>query len=273
MYQTTDQLKGRLIKSNGSEVFKMSKYKSGAPIIAARKGGDQFLVTVTTNKRSKTDASSDMSLRLYYNTIDGQQTNTMAYKAKEGANDYMGVWPDTSGGNFLENSSIAPEGQVSFLIEAKDFQNFTAAELTVLGDKNWVMDNITISYVSTYNSRLAYLRETEMAGVKSNFWLERSARLSEFFNLKGVDYKVLDANGKDVNEATEKGGDGTGKVQLVIDGVPQYDENKNPILVDYSDVAEVKTSGNQVFKPGSPYTIAMWILIPEPQPMLMSDIQ
>ena len=256
MYQTTDQIKGRLIKSNGSEVFKMSKYKSGNPIVAARKGGDQFLVTITTNKRSKTTASSDMSLRLYYNTIDGQKTNTVAYKAKEGANDYMGIWPDVNGGNFLENSSIAPEGQVSFLVEAKDFQNFTAAEITVLGDKNWVMDNITISYVSTYNSRLAYLRETEMAGVKSNYWLERSARVSEFFNLRGVDYKVLDANGKDVNaKDSEKSTDGSGKVQLVVDGVPQYDENGKPVLVDYNDVAEVKTSGNQVFKPGSPYTI------------------
>ncbi len=254
-YQTTDQVKGRQIKSNGSETFKMSKYKSGAPIVGARKGQDMFLVTVSTSSKAKTDASSDMSIKLYYNTIDGQQTNTMLYKAKEGANDYMGVWPDVNNGNFLNNASLSPGGEVSFLIEAKDFQNFTAAELTVLGGNDWVMDNITVSYVQTYNSRLSYIKETESAGVKSHFWIERSAVTSQFFNLKGIDYKVLDASGKDVNDAGDVTVDANGKVQLVIDGVPQYDEDNNPILVDYSEVEHKKTTGDQVFKPGSPYKI------------------
>ncbi|SEP84950.1 PLAT/LH2 domain-containing protein [Lachnospiraceae bacterium NE2001] len=256
LYQTTDQLKGRQIKSGGSEKFKMVKYNSKNPIIGAQKGKDKFLITVSTSDKSKTNSSSDLSLKLYYQTTDGQNTNTVGYKAKETSNDYMGIWPDVKNNNFLENSSIVAGGEVSFLIEVKDFQKFTGAELTVLGDKSWVMDNITISYVQTYDTRTAFLRATESAGVTSNYFVTRSAITAEFFNLRGINYTVKDSTGNNINSTGEIGKDGTGKVV-------KTDEDGNLVMkdgeyeyVDYSDSTVKHTIGDTVFRTGEPYTIS-----------------
>ena len=112
LYQTTDQLKGRQIKYDGSESFKLSTYKSGAPLVAAEKGLNQFLVTIKTKDNSKTDASSDLSLKLHYKTSEGQGAYTRNYKAKEASNDYMGLWPDVNGKNYLDNSGLVAGGSV-----------------------------------------------------------------------------------------------------------------------------------------------------------------
>lgn len=258
LYQTTDEVKGRQIKPDGSDSFKLSNYKSTAPLIGADKGTDKFLVTVQTSEKSKTDASSNLSLKLAYTTSNGQTAYTTNYKAKEASNDYMGIWPDVNGDNHLENSALVPEGSVSFLIEAKDFAEFVGAELTVTGDKSWIMKNIQISYVSTYDNRLAYLHDNESAGSNSHFWIERSAKTAEVFNLRGVDYSVKDSNGKDLTGAdddTEVGA--SGKVQkLDEEGNPMYDINGEPIYEDYGSSSTKKYSGDTIFQNNETYTLS-----------------
>ncbi|MCR5214896.1 MAG: hypothetical protein K6E10_10825 [Eubacterium sp.] len=252
-YQTTDQMNGRMIKGGGSESFKMADYKEGAPIIGAKKGQDQFLVTITTSEKSQTTASEDMSIQLFYETNDGQKTNTITYRARSAADEYMGYWPDNKGENFLQNSGLVPGGALSFLIEAKDFKNFYGAKVTVIGQRNWVMDNITISYVQTYDNRIAYVKEIESAGVKSNFWIERKAITAKFFNLKGIEYTVDDGSGSDEGTGASTG---QGKVQkLDEDGNPMFDEDGNPVMIDYSEAEETSSTGEKVFKAGETYTI------------------
>jgi len=251
MYQTTDQLRGRQILPGGSEKFKVVDYKSGNPIVAAQKSKNKFLVTLSTADLSKTTSADDLSLRLYYQTTDGEQANTPAYKAKESANDYMGIWPDVKGNNFIETSGLVAGGEITFLVEAPDFNYFTGADITIIGDNNWVMDNLKISYIQNYDSRLAYKKDVESAGVHSNYWIGRKAITAAFFNLKGTNYSIQGAN-----DAGEQSVDGSGKVQLVVDGVPQFDENGDPIMVDYSDVETKQDSGNQIFKHGQTYKIS-----------------
>ena len=215
-YYTTTDTKGRMVKANGNDTIKLVAYKSGSPLVASVFGRDRYLVTLKTSDKKRSGTKDDISLMFYYEKQDGSSASTISYRVKQGANDFLGAWPTKAGGNYLETAGLADGGDISFLIEAPDLKTFTGVDISLLGDDEWVMDNLIIALVDDVQLRRAYIKKDN----STNYWVERQMTIAPIFSLKGLDAYVQDDDGNALDE------DGR---QVEKKKEQKYDDDGNPI--------------------------------------------
>ena len=113
-----------------------------------------------------------------------------------GNNIGFGLNPNGNGyGDYIENAGLVRGGQISFLIDCPSFYDFAGAKVNITGKDDWVMDNMTVSYLDTYKRRRAYLVETSQGSTTSHFWVQREAITAKIFDLKASIVNVVDENG------------------------------------------------------------------------------
>ena len=255
MYYTTTQEDGREILSGGKDALKLSPYQSG-DLVAGQSNSSRFLVTLRTGKNAGSGSTTDFTMRFHYKTLDGANMTTPIYKVKEAANQYMGKWPTKSGDNFVETSGLVAGGSLSFLIEADNLMDFTGVEMN-LGQSPWTMENLSISYIESYEKRKAYRKDVEAAGSLSNYWVERSAISAEIFSLRGSNSSVTDEEGNVVNNKGEKSKEyryktnTDGSIKIGDDGKPEMEE----VPEDERTDKDIKITGDITFKGDSTYKI------------------
>ena len=257
-YYTTTQESGRLIMSGGKDAISLSVYQQGAPVLGVNPGNNKFLVTLNTSTLEGAGSDSDISLRFYYKTLEGSVSNTPLYKVKESANEFLGKWPTVSGDDFVENSGLVSGGKISFLIDAENLMDFAGIELN-LGSDSWTMHNLSISYMESYNGRMAYVTPVSLGGATSNFWIERSSISADIFTLKGTTAIVTDDEGNtlDVNGEKKK----EVRYKKDKDGNIMLDDNDKPILEEVPENErdendkKVVISKDITFKKDSTYKI------------------
>ena len=247
-YYTTTDTKGRMVKANGNDTIKLVAYKSGSPLVASVFGRDRYLVTLKTSDKKRSGTKDDISLMFHYEKQDGTQATTISYRVKQGANDFLGSWPTKMGGNYIETAGLGDGGDISFLIEAPDLKTFNGVDISLLGDDEWVMDNLIISLVDDVQLRRAYLKNEN----NTNYWIERQMTIAPIFSLKGLDAYVedddgnaLDEDGRQVEKKKEQKYDD--------DGNPVYDDDGNPVYVEVEDddsSNQTRTMSDQLFTGG-----------------------
>lgn len=253
-YYTTTEAKGRMVKANGNDTIKLVAYKSGSPLIASVYGRDTYMVTLKTSDKGKSGTKDDISLMFYYDKQDGTKGSTISYRVKKSANDLLGTWPTKSGGNYIETAGLSDGGDISFLIEAPDLKAFTGVDISLLGEDEWVMDNLVISLVDDIKLRRAYMRDKN----DTNYWVERQMTIAPIFSLKGLetyvqddDGNVIDEDGRQVEKKKEQKYDD--------DGNPLYDDDGNPIYEEVEDdsyYAQTRTMSDQLFTGGQSISIS-----------------
>ena len=247
-YYTTTDTKGRMVKANGNDTIKLVAYMSGSPLVASVFGRDRYLVTLKTSDKKRSGTKDDISLMFHYEKQDGTQATTISYRVKQGANDFLGSWPTKTGGNYIETAGLGDGGDISFLIEAPDLKTFNGVDISLLGDDEWVMDNLIISLVDDVQLRRAYLKNEN----DTNYWIERQMTIAPIFSLKGLDAYVqdddgnaLDEDGRQVEKKKEQKYDD--------DGNPVYDDDGNPVYVEVEDddsSNQTRTMSDQLFTGG-----------------------
>ncbi|MCR5587305.1 MAG: hypothetical protein K6F77_07225 [Lachnospiraceae bacterium] len=252
-YYTTTDRGGVKIKAGGQQSFDFKEYKSGSPIIPTDEEEGKFLITLNTSDRmTEAGTKDDVNMRFYYNTMDGSFRSTTQYSVLTAASDYMGKWPTKNDGNFIEESGLVKGGEISFLISAEDFYDFTGVDVSLNGTDEWVMSNLTIDYVESFKKRRAYIVPTELAGATTNYWFERDAISAEIFSLKSSETTVTDAEGNELDANGDRKGE---KVPLTDEnGDIVTDEEGNPIYVD-SNFTDIELTSDQLIKGGKTYTI------------------
>ena len=253
-YYTTTEAKGRMVKANGNDTIKLVAYKSGSPLIASVYGRDTYMVTLKTSDKRRSGTKDDISLMFYYDKQDGTKGSTISYRVKKSANDLLGTWPTKSGGNYIETAGLSEGGDISFMIEAPDLKAFTGVDISLLGEDEWVMDNLVISLVDDIQLRRAYMRNKN----GTNYWVERQMTIAPIFSLKGLetyvqddDGNVIDEDGRQVEKKKEQKYDD--------DGNPLYDDDGNPIYEEVEDdsyYAQTRTMSDQLFTGGQSISIS-----------------
>ncbi|SEF79828.1 PLAT/LH2 domain-containing protein [Eubacterium ruminantium] len=229
MYYTTTDPNGRLIKAGGKDSYKFTAYKSG-PVVAAKTGNDMFLVTITTSTRVRAGTSNEVALRIHYSDRDNKKFKTQTYNVKTAANELYGYWPTVEGKDFIAYEGLKEGNSVSFLIDAMNLKSLNAAEISLLGDDEWQLNNMTISYVDTVKPRRAYLYNEKAGKSESRFWIERPMVSAQIFDLANTEYIVTDEEGSVIDVEGNK---------IITEKVAVLDEDGNPTFDD---------DGNQVFE-------------------------
>ncbi|MBE5923643.1 MAG: hypothetical protein E7271_04130 [Lachnospiraceae bacterium] len=247
-YYTTTDTKGRLVKANGNDTIKLVAYKSGSPLVASVFGRDRYMVTLKTSELSRAGTKDDISLMFHYEKQDGAQATTISYRVKQGANDFLGSWPTKTGANYIEAAGLGDGGDISFLIEAPDLKTFNGVDISLLGDDEWVMDNLIISLVDNVQLRRAYIRDEN----DTNYWVERQMTIAPIFSLKGLDAYVEDGDGNEIaDDGSQVEKDKEQKYD--DDGNPVYDDDGNPVYVEVErdkSSKKSRTMSNQMFTGG-----------------------
>lgn len=256
LYYTTTKEDGRKIAAGGIDTIKLSTYQPGAQLIAPSAGAEKFLVTVKTSDIKGAGSNSDVSVRFAYKDLQGTNNNTPIYHMKEAANKYLGMWPSSKGGNYINESGLVSGGAISFIIDAEGLMDFTGIDIDV-GDDSWTMHNLTISYLESYKHRAAYCTPISSVGASSNFWIERDSIGVNIFSLKGTVSKITDEDGNTVDNSGKKKKEMRYKTNE--NGEIIEDEKGNPVL---EEVPEDERKDNGVvinsditFKPQSSYRI------------------
>ncbi len=247
-YYTITADTGAQVKSGGNISLVFSKYIEGNPIVASGNGENKFLVTLRTSENDLAATNSDVKVMFYYTNNDGTNMKTREYRVLTAASEYLGSWPTESGGNYIEESGFVKKGSISFLVDADDVSEFTGMEVSIDGKDEWVIENMTISFIESYGKRKSYVTPVETGGAKSNFWIDRSAISAEIFNLKTVKATVYDENGNALDSS------GTGIREQVFDDQnnPVYDEAGNPVYVQ--KVSDNSSFSRQLLQGDRSYT-------------------
>ena len=253
-YYTTTNAKGRILRAGGNDTIKMVAYKSGTPLIASQFGRDRYMVTLKTGDKGKSGTKDDISIMFYYDKQDGTKGSTMSYRVKQAANDFLGEWPTKTGGNYIETAGLGDGGDISFLIEATDLKAFTGVDISLLGDDEWLMDNLIISLVDDVQLRRAYMKGEN----DTNYWVERQMTVAPIFSLKGLETNVQDSDG---NVIAEDGGlvEKEKRQKYDDDGNPLYDDNGDPIYEEVEDENyhnQTRTMSEQFFTGGQSINIS-----------------
>ena len=225
-YTTTES--GQMIGAGGSTSLTLKQYKSGSPIVAtAGKKNDTFLVTLYTSDKTNAGTRGDVTVRFSYLDAEGDVGHTQTYSAKTAAESFLGPWPSTTGGSYISESGLQQGSSITFMIEAKNLQEFTNAEVSHNGTDFWEMKNLTICYLESYSSRRAYQAPASVTGTK--FWITRDMMFAEIFNLEKTTSTITDEDGNPIN------GDGTNpgeRKQLVDENGNLVYDNGKPVYVD-----------------------------------------
>ena len=253
-YYTTTDAKGRLVKANGNDTIKLVNYQSGTPLVASVFGRDRYLVTLKTSDRGRAGTKDDISVMFHYEKQDGTGASTVSYRVKQAANDFLGSWPTKTGGNYIETAGLGDGGDISFLIEAPDLKSFTGVDISLLGDDEWLMDNMIISVVDDVQLRRAYIRDDG----SSNYWVERQMTIAPIFSLKGLDTYVMDDDGNVIDE-NGKRVEKEKRQKYDDDGNPLYDDDGNPIYEEVENeeyYTQTRTISDQLFTGGQSISIS-----------------
>ena len=242
-YFTTTET-GQIISAGGSVNLTLRQYKSGSPIIAtAARKNDTFLVTLYTSDKINAGTRGDVTVRFTFLDAEGDVGYTQTYSVKTAAEAFLGPWPSTSGGSYISEYGLQQGSSISFMIEAKNLQEFTNAEVSHNGSDFWEMKNLTICYLESYSSRRAYVAPESVTGTK--FWITRDMMFAEIFNLAKTVSTITDENGNTVN------GDGTAqgeKKQLVDEnGNLIFDDGKPVYVDDGQESGGYRITGGQLF--------------------------
>ena len=253
-YYTTTDAKGRLVRANGNDTIKLVNYQSGSPLVASVFGRDRYMVTLKTGDKGRSGTKDDISIMFYYEKQDGTKGSTISYRVKQAATDFLGEWPTKTGGNYIETVGLGDDGDISFLIEAPDLKAFTGVDISLLGDDEWLMDNLIISLVDDIQLRRAYIKDEN----DSNYWVERQMTIAPIFSLKGLETSVQDSDG---NVIAEDGGlvEKEKKQKYDDEGNPLYDDNGNPIYEEVEDENyhnQTRTMSEQFFTGGQSINIS-----------------
>lgn len=253
-YYTTTDTKGRMLKAGGNDTIKLVAYKSGTPLIASLFGRDRYMVTIKTSDKGRSGTKDDISVMFYYEKQDGTNGSTISYRVKQAANDFLGAWPTKAGDNYIETAGMADGGEISFLIEAPDLKTFTGLDISLLGDDEWLMDNLIISLVDDVQLRRAYIKDEN----DTNYWVERQMTIAPIFSLKGLETNVQDSDG---NIIAEDGGlvEKEKRQKYDDEGNPLYDDNGNPIYEEVEDEnysTQTRTMSEQFFTGGQSINIS-----------------
>jgi len=258
MYYTTSEERGRVIRAGSSDKIRMITYTAGAPLVATNNSRSKFMVTLYTSSIQGGGTKDDISMRFKYETVRNADNRTDYYYVKDAANEFLGTWPTTSGGNFLDEGGTNEGGKVSFLIDAADVKNFTDVEIMIMGQDEWQMKNLTIAYVQNTGKRRAFLHDTVNGNATSKYYLMRDMISAEIFNLAGTaNTFVTDENGNRL----DKDGNMTTRVREQVfdsNGNPVYDDDGNPAYVYLdSDESGIRGLGDEQFFMGdSTYKIS-----------------
>ncbi len=251
-YFTTTEERGRVIKAGGTEKIRMITYTSGSPIIASQSNKNKYMVTLYTSYIQGGGTKDDISFRFKYETVKGEEQETDYYFVKSAANDFLGEWPTTAGGNLLDEGGTDVGGKVSFMIDAPNVKNFTDVEIMVQGQDEWQMKNLVIDYVQSSGKRKAFVHTTTVGSSTSNYYLTRSLVSTEIFNLaQTANTYVTDENGDRVNS---KGNKTDRRREQVFDsnGNPVYDDDGNLayVYLDGEDDGSIRKLGDEQFIQG-----------------------
>ena len=244
-FYTITEETGRIIPGGGQVKLSLSPYKQGASLVAVTNGRGMYLVTLYTSDKPHAGTTGDVAVRLYYEDMDGRNTQSMEYRAIDGAEQLMGRWPATDGKSYIGKESFKEGGSVSFLVDTKDVAEFTGADIHLIGNDEWEMSNLTISYVDKYSPRRVYLTDgSTVSG--TNYWMDRSIVAAEIFNLARINTKVYDDTGEEVDGDGKPKGE---KKQLVDEnGYLIFDSNGDPVYEDQDTTGTgVRISGEQLF--------------------------
>lgn len=202
LYYTTSESGGRLIKAGGSDKIKLSAYKSGAPVVAATESeASKFLVTLQTDNLKTAATADDVTIRLHYTTTSGVRGQTSVYKVRDKAEDFLGPWPKRDGSDYIYANGMKAGGSISFLIEVPNLKEFTRADISLLGEDEWQMTNLIISYVESYDARRAYLAGSEAED--SDYIVTRNMVSADIFTLSGSSSTVYDSDGTRISSSGE----------------------------------------------------------------------
>ncbi|MBR6172328.1 MAG: hypothetical protein IKQ49_04045 [Eubacterium sp.] len=245
---------GQLIQGGAERGVNLSlqTYTGKGRFSRVRTLADTYLVTLFTTDKLNAGTSGDVTLRFSYMDQDGDAAHTQTYSAKTSAEAFLGPWPATSGNSYLSEYGLARGGSISFLIEAKNLQQFTSAEVKHNGSDYWEMKNLTISYLESMSARKVYKAAKSVTG--TNYWVTRDMIAAEIFNLAKTSSTVLDENGNIVN------GDGsTNENRKQLDdgqGHLIYDGDNKPVYVDDgTSKGGYQTTGGQLFLGDQEFTI------------------
>jgi len=251
-YTTTDT--GQLLTpgEKDSTNLGLREYKTGSQVIASKALNDLFLVTLYTSDKPNAGTKGDVTVKFTYRDQDGDEAHTQTYSVKTSAEAYLGPWPSTSGGSYISEYGLTQGSAISFLIEARNLQEFTSAEVKHSGDDFWEMKNLTISYVETMSARKAYMAPPSVIGTK--YWLTRQLVSAEIFNLLKTASTVFNEKGNIV------GGDGKSsdsKEQMKDEENHLiYDSEGKPVYVgDDTSSGGYRMTGGQLFIGDQGYTI------------------
>lgn len=252
-YYTLMAERGRDIKAGGSDSISMKPYTKGNAVVASQTAGDKYLVTVDTNDSELAGTVDDVTVRFHYVTFDDDtDLRTNQYHIKDEAARFMSKWPTTDNKDFILESGLVRGGRLSFVITAADVRDFTGVEINIAGEDEWIIDNMTIAYLQSYDKRYAYHVPTTQAGATSNYWLERDSVSSLMFSMRDFDPLIYDENGNVVTSTGE-----TIK-ELIVDenGNPVLDDNGNPMYKEVEGMTYQGGYGGQFIKGNETYTIS-----------------
>ncbi len=256
MYYTTTDDKGRGISKNGKDQITMIKYNSNNPLIASNAGEGRYMVTVNTANETGAGTNNNVNMRFYYTDSNGRQQVTAYKSIKKSASNYMGDWMTDKGTDYIAGSGLEEGGKVSYLLDEEDVTSFVGMQASIDGGDIWIMDNVLISYVESFDKRRAYLKEETSGGLKTKFHLERNCVAGVLFELQQCRAVVADDSTTkvDVNEIlnpskkTDEEDEGTGLNKKV-----SADASKDASSSSKGQVP--KFTGLQVF-PNRTYTIS-----------------
>ncbi|MCR5624615.1 MAG: hypothetical protein K6G11_05160 [Lachnospiraceae bacterium] len=205
-YFTTSDIIGREIYSGKSTKLKLSAYKSGSQIIASTKMSDKFMITLVTSDIAAAGTKDDVSFKLYYKNKQGKDDKTVTKYVRNEAVDFMGDWISTDDDDFVYNGGMAPGGYINFLIDAPNLKNPTQVDLSLLGNDEWQMKDMVVSYLDSYGKRKAYISKNPEKG--SYYWVQRSLESAEIFTLSTANTSVQDDSGNNISpDGTSTGED------------------------------------------------------------------
>ncbi len=197
LYYTTVEENGRIIQGGGVDEIPLTTYRSGDPLVANQNLQDKYLVTIRTSRVPMSGTKSDVSLTLKYQTVDNKIEYTKSYNIRNEATKFMSEWPSFNNDDYTYTNGMIEGGNLSFFVEAPQLKSFTGAEISLLGDDEWNMSDLIISYVEKCGKRFSYNIATETIG--SNYWIEREMVSAVFFRLSEREKTVSNDDGKEVN--------------------------------------------------------------------------
>ena len=220
---------------------------------------EQYLVTLVTDDVDMGGTTSDVTVRLGYQDVDGIETETGAIDIREYVSDFYGYWPASAedfgyryGLSVLRQGDGSAKGNsVSFLLPVRDVERFTAVSLGVSGDDEWQVKNVLIHTVESVGPRsVQWSPGLSVSGGRSDRVIGREIAGKPVFDLAANG--TLPSDGTLLPDGTEPS-DGTpaqggtnpaGGGNISGGGTPGF----RPILIQQGDTVKLDVESAEVYE-------------------------